>query len=111
MEWTLSDEQLLVQRTAREFAAREVEPRARGLDREGTWPADLVRRLGELGLMGVAVPIEYGGAGADNVSYALAIEEISAACASVGVIMSVNNSLVCDPLLKFGSEDQKRRFL
>jgi butyryl-CoA dehydrogenase len=67
--------------------------------------------MGELGLMGLAVPDEYGGAGADAVSYVLAMEEVSRACASTGVIMSVNNSLVCDPLYKFGNEDQKKRFL
>jgi butyryl-CoA dehydrogenase len=111
MDFTLTDEQQLIKQTARDFAIREVSPRARSLDREGAWPVDLVKRLGELGLMGVAVPAELGGAGADNLSYSLAMEEVSAACASVGVIMSVNNSLVCDPLLKFGSDEQKRRFL
>lgn len=101
----------MVRDMARGFAEKEVAPAARQLDRDGEWPAALVKRLGELGLMGVAVPEEYGGAGSDNLSYALAVEEISAACASVGVITSVNNSLVCDPILKFGTEEQKQRFL
>ena len=111
MDLSLSDEQSMVQQTARDFALKEVAPRARALDKTGEWPTDLVARMGALGLMGVAVPGDLGGAGADNVSYALAIEEISAACASTGVIMSVNNSLVCDPLLKFANEEQRRRFL
>ena len=111
MDLTLSEEQSLIQQTARDFAVRLVEPKARELDEESRWPTELVRGMAELGLMGVAVPEQYGGAGSDNVSYALAIAEVSRACASTGVIMSVNNSLVCDPLLKFGSEEQKKEFL
>jgi len=111
MDLSLTEEQQMIQQVARDFATREVEPQARALDREGRWPKELVARLGELGLMGVAVSGDHGGAGADNVSYALAIEEISRACASVGVIMSVNNSLFCDPLSKFGTAAQKKEFL
>ncbi|MFK8000517.1 MAG: acyl-CoA dehydrogenase family protein [Polyangiales bacterium] len=111
MDLTLSEEQSLIQQTARDFAVRLVEPKARELDEESRWPTELVRGMAELGLMGVAVPEQYGGAGSDNVSYALAIAEVSRACASTGVIMSVNNSLVCDPLLKFGNEEQKKEFL
>jgi butyryl-CoA dehydrogenase len=111
MKLELTEEQKMIQGVARDFAVREVEPRARELDKKGEWPTDLVKRMGELGLMGVAVPEEHGGAGSDAVSYALAMEEISRACASTGVIMSVNNSLVCDPLHKFGNADQKKRFL
>ena len=111
MKLDLTEEQAMIQQMARDFAVREVEPKARELDKESRWPAELVKRMGELGLMGLAVPDEYGGAGADTVSYALAMEEVSRACASTGVIMSVNNSLVCDPLNKFGSEEQKQRFL
>lgn len=111
MDLTLSEEQLMVQQTAREFATREVAPRARELDKKAEWPADLVRRLGELGFMGLAIPTEYGGGGLDTVAYVLAMEEISAACASTGVIMSVNNSLYCDPVYKFGTAEQKKEFL
>jgi butyryl-CoA dehydrogenase len=111
MNLDLTQEQTMVRDMAREFATRQVEPRAKQLDHEGTWPADLVKQLGELGLMGVAIPAEHGGAGFDHVCYALAMEEISRACASVGVIMSVNNSLACDPVSKFGSEAQKKEFL
>lgn len=111
MDLTLTESQRLVRDMAREFAEREVAPRARELDKESRWPADLLAQMAELGLMGVAIPESEGGAGMDHVSYALAIEEISAACASCGVILSVNNSLVCDPLYKFGNADQKRDVL
>jgi len=111
MEFELNEEEQMVQQMARDFAQREVAPVARELDREARWPKELIARMGELGLMGVAVPDELGGAGMTNVCYALAMEEISAACASTGVIMSVNNSLVCDPLLKFGSDEQKATYL
>jgi len=111
MELELSQEQTLLQQTARDFATREVEPRAKQLDRDSLWPGDLVTRLGELGMMGIAIPTEYGGAGFDHVGYALAIEEVSRGCASLGVIMSVNNSLACDPIVRHGSDFQKRTFL
>ena len=111
MDLSFTEEQRLIQQTARDFADREVAPKARELDREARWPSELVARMGELGLLGVAVPSEWGGTGADTVSYALAMEEVSRACASTGVIMSVNNSLVCDPLLKYGSDAQKRAYL
>src|SRR3954468_17936365 len=111
MNFDLTEDQQLVQQTARDFARREIEPRAAELDRTACWPAEIVARMAELGFLGMAVPAEHGGAGLDNVSYALVVEEISAACASSGVIMSVNNSLFCDPLLKFGTEQQKREIL
>jgi butyryl-CoA dehydrogenase len=111
MDFRLTEEQQLIQKSARDFAQKEVAAKARELDKEGRWPTELVKRMGELGFLGIAVPDEHGGGGADNVSYALAMIEISKACASTGVIMSVNNSLVCDPLLKFGSDAQKKEFL
>jgi len=111
MDLSLTEEQAMVQQTAREFATREVAPNARERDRSGDWPADMVRRLAELGFMGMAIPDAYGGGGMDALSYALAMEEVSAACASIGVIMSVNNSLYCDPVYKFGTPEQKREFL
>lgn len=111
MDFRLTEEQQLIQKSARDFAQKEVAPKARLLDKEGRWPTELVARMGELGFLGIAVPDEHGGGGADNVSYALAMIEISKACASTGVIMSVNNSLVCDPLAKFGSDAQKKEFL
>jgi butyryl-CoA dehydrogenase len=111
MNFELSDEQRMIRDTARDFAAREVAPKAAELDKSGRWPGEIVAKMGELGLMGVAIPEAYGGAGMDTVSYALAMEEISAACASSGVIMSVNNSLFSDPVYKFGTDDQKKRVL
>ncbi|HUJ58645.1 MAG TPA: acyl-CoA dehydrogenase [Kofleriaceae bacterium] len=111
MNFTLSEEQLAVQTTAREFAQHEVLPKAAAIDREHRHPAELVARMAELGFLGMAVPEPYGGAGLDHVSYALAVEEIARACASTAVIMSVNNSLVCDPLLRFASEAQKATWL
>jgi len=111
MNFDLTEEQTLVQQTARDFARREIEPIAAELDKSARWPAEIVARMGELGFLGVAVPTEHGGAGLDAVTYALVVEEISAACASCGVIMSVNNSLFCDPLLKFGTEHQQREIL
>ena len=111
MEFELSEEQRMIRDTAREFAAREVAPKAAELDKSGRWPAEILAKMGELGLLGVMIPQEYGGSGMDTLSYALAMEEVSAACASCGVIMSVNNSLFCDPVLKFGTDEQKKRVL
>jgi butyryl-CoA dehydrogenase len=111
MQFTLTEEQSLVQKTARDFATAEVLPKAAEIDREHRHPAELVARLAELGFLGIAIPEAWGGAGMDHVSYVLAMEEISRACASTGVIMSVNNSLVCDPINRFGTDEQKRRWL
>lgn len=95
----------------RRFAQEVVQPRAREIDETGEFPREFFDQAGELGLGGVAVPEEYGGAGMDTISYCVVIEEISRVCATSGVILSVNNSLVCDPLLKFGNEEQKQTFL
>jgi butyryl-CoA dehydrogenase len=111
MNFAPTEEQLLIQKTARDFAEREVLPKAKELDKTGRWPTEIVLRLAELGFLGMMVPSEYGGAGLDAVSYVLAMEEVSRACASCGVIMSVNNSLFCDPLLAFGTEEQKQTYL
>lgn len=111
MDLRLTEEQQLIQNTARDFATNKVLPLARELDASGQWPTKLVKEMSELGFMGIAVPDQYGGGGADYVSYALAMIEISKACASTGVIMSVNNSLVCDPIYKFGNEEQMKEFL
>jgi butyryl-CoA dehydrogenase len=111
VRFELTEEQQMLQTMARDFAQKEVLPKAAEIDKNHRHPAELVKRMAELGLLGVAVPEEYGGSGMDNVSYALAMEEISRACASTGVIMSVNNSLVCDPIMRFGTEAQKREFL
>src|SRR3954463_11829174 len=111
MDFTPTEDQLAVRTTAHDFAQQEVLPKAAEIDREHRHPAELVKRMAELGFLGIAVPEAYGGAGLDNVSYAIAMEEIARACASTAVIMSVNNSLVCDPIYRFGSEAQKQEWL
>ena len=111
MDLGLTEEQLLLQRTVREFAESEVKPLAKEIDETGHFPRETFRKAAELGLTGVAVPEEYGGAGMDHISYSIVIEEISRACASTGVILSVQNSLYCDPVYRFGTEEQKQKFL
>lgn len=111
MRVELSEEQELLREEVRRFAREVVAPRAREIDESGIFPRDFFDQAAELGLGGVAVPEEYGGAGMDTISYCLVIEEVSRYCATSGVILSVNNSLVCDPLLKFGSAEQKDEFL
>ena len=111
MHIELSEEQVLLRDTVRRFAAEVVKPRAKEIDESGEFPRDYFDRAAELGLGGVAIPEQYGGAGMDTVSYCLVIEEVSRVCATSGVILSVNNSLVCDPLLKYGTEEQKQMFL
>jgi len=111
MNIELNEEQILLRDSVRRFAEEVVKPRAKEIDESGEFPREFFDQAGELGLGGVAVPEAYGGAGMDTISYCLVIEEISRVCATSGVILSVNNSLVCDPLLKFGSEEQKQKFL
>ena len=111
MDLDLTEEQQLLQKSVREFAEAEVKPHAKEIDETGRFPLDNFRKAAELGLTGVAVPENYGGAGMDHVSYAIVIEEISRVCASTGVILSVQNSLYCDPVLRFGTEEQKQKFL
>jgi len=111
MNFELTEEQKMVQDMARDFADREIKPKAPELDQTERHPAEIIQKMAELSLMGIAIPDTYGGGGADIVSYAVAMEEISRGCASVGVIMSVNNSLVCDPINTFGTEEQKKKYL
>ncbi|MFH1757129.1 MAG: acyl-CoA dehydrogenase [Pseudomonadota bacterium] len=111
MDFELSEEQKMIQEMARDFAENEIKPKAPELDKTERHPAEIVQKMAELNLLGIAIPDVYGGGGADIVSYVVALEEISRGCASVGVIMSVNNSLVCDPLYTFGTEEQKKKYL
>jgi alkylation response protein AidB-like acyl-CoA dehydrogenase len=111
MDFELSEEQKMIQEMARDFTENEIKPKAPELDKTERHPVEIVQKMAELNLMGIAIPDVYGGGGADIVSYAVALEEISRGCASVGVIMSVNNSLVCDPLYTFGTEEQKKKYL
>jgi butyryl-CoA dehydrogenase len=107
----LTEEQLLLQKSVREFAESEVQPRARELDETGRFPRDLFAMAAGLGLTGVALPESEGGAGFDHISYTIVIEEISRCCASTGVILSVQNSLYCDPIHRYGTGEQKLKFL
>src|SRR5437899_10615669 len=104
MEIELSEEQRLLRDTCREFADRELKPNAKRWHREHQYPAETVKKAFELGLAGVAVPTEWGGAAMDNVAYALAIEEISRGWTSVGVTLRLHNSLYCDPVLQYGAD-------
>lgn len=107
----LTDEQLMIRTMVRDFARDVVAPQAMERDRTKKFPKNNLKQMGELGLMGMMIPPEYEGAGADAVSYVLALTEIAAACASTAVVMSVQNSIVCESLLKFGDEKQKQKYL
>ncbi|HEX9787683.1 MAG TPA: acyl-CoA dehydrogenase [Candidatus Binatia bacterium] len=111
MDFELTEEERMIRETAAAFVAKEVKPHAHQLDRDAVYPSKLVRRLGEIGFMGMCIPQEFGGAGADLLSYVMAMEEISKGWASLSVIMSVNNSLICSPILRFGTPEQKNRYL
>ncbi len=111
MNLQLTEDQQLLQKTVREFAEAEVKPRARELDETGHFPGDLFAKAADLGLTGVAISESEGGAGFDHISYSIVIEEISRCCASTGVILSVQNSLYCDPIHRFGTDQQKKKFL
>lgn len=111
MDHRLTEDQSQVRDAAREFAIGELAPHAKHWDEKREFPLAAVKKLGELGFLGMMVDPRWDGAGMDSVSYALAIEEISAGCASTGVIMSVNNSLVCHPLEEFGNDEQRERLL
>ena len=111
MDFSLTARQAGFREKVQEFAERVLDPSAAALDRDGGWPAEIIDELARLGLLGTFVPEEYSGAGADYVSYVAALEEISKAWASLGAIISVQNSLVCYPILRFGDDAQKRLFL
>jgi alkylation response protein AidB-like acyl-CoA dehydrogenase len=111
MSFLLTDEQLMIQSMVREFARKIVMPTAAERDRTKEFPADNLKKMGELGLLGMMVPVAFNGEGADTVSYVLALSEIAYACASTAVVMSVHNSIVCESIVKFGTDEQKKRFL
>ena len=111
MNLELTEEQKLLQKSVREFAEAEVKPHAKEIDETHRFPRDTFQKAAELGLSGIAVPENYGGAGMDHICYSIVIEEISRVCASTGTILSVQNSLFCDPILRFGNEEQKQKFL
>ncbi len=111
MDFELDDNQKMIRNMVRDFAEKEIEPVAAELDEEEKYPHEILKKMSKLGLLGIMVPSEYGGAGLDTVSYAIVIEEISKKCASTGVITSVHNSLVNDPIMKYGTEEQKKKYL
>ncbi len=108
---TLTAEHNMIRQMAREFAQKEIAPIAAEHDETGEFPRDTIAKMGQLGLMGIEIPEEYGGAGLDTIAYVLAMEEISKVDAAHGTIMSVNNSLVCHALYRFGTEAQKQKYL
>src|SRR5579884_1485503 len=111
MDFTLSAEQQMIRDMCREFAEDEIKPRAEELDRTAQFPYDIVRKMAELGLFGLPFPEEYGGAGADFLSYCLALEEIGRGDAAVGITMEVHTSLGSTPFYLYGTEEQKQRYL
>jgi alkylation response protein AidB-like acyl-CoA dehydrogenase len=111
MKFDYNEEQLMIRDMVRDFAESEIRPRLRSIDYEGIYPRDVVQKMGELGLMGLAIPEEYGGAGADQIAHTMAIEELARVSASVAITMSVNNSVCCFPIYAFGNEAQKQKYL
>ncbi len=111
MDFRFTEDQLSIQSIARDFAQKRIVPVAAELDAKGEFPLDNIREMGQLGLMGIEVPHEYGGAGMDPIAYVLAMIEIAAADAATATIMSVNNSLFCNGILKHGNEEQKQKYV
>jgi alkylation response protein AidB-like acyl-CoA dehydrogenase len=111
MDFRFTEDQLSIQSIARDFAQKRIAPVAAELDAKGEFPLENIREMGQLGLMGIEVPEAYGGAGMDSIAYALAVIEIAAADAATSTIMSVNNSLFCNGILKHGNEEQKQKYV
>jgi len=111
MKLELNDQQKMIQKMVKEFAEKEIAPIAAELDEKGEFPTKTLEKMAKLGLLGIFTPTEYGGSGLDTISYATVIEEISRKCASTGVITSVHNSLVSYPILKYGTDEQKKKYL
>ena len=111
MDFTLNEEQLAIRDTCREFAEQEIQPIAEEMDATGKFPYELIHKMGELGLLGLPFPEEFGGAGADFLSYCIAIEEISRGDVSVGITMEAHTSLGATPFYLFGNQEQKEHFL
>lgn len=111
MAFALNDEQLMIQAMVREFARKVLAVTAAERDRTKAFPAENLKKMGELGLLGMMVPMAYGGEGADTLGYVAALAEVAYACAATAVVMSVHNSIVCESILRFGTEDQKQKYL
>ena len=111
MNFELESNQKLIRDMVREFAVNELEEKAVEIDKTGEFPWDSIKKMSELGLLGMIIPEQYGGGGMDFLSLAIAVEEISRVCASTGIIVAVNNTLAAYPILKFGSEEQKKKYI
>jgi butyryl-CoA dehydrogenase len=111
MKLELNDQQKMIKKMVQEFAEKEVAPIATELDKKEEYPTKTLEKMAKLGLLGIIIPQEYGGAGLDTISYAITIEEISRKCASTGVVTSVHNSLAAWPIIKYGTEEQKKKYL
>jgi len=111
MKMELNEQQKMIRNMVREFAEKEIAPVAAELDKKEEYPTKILEKMAKLGLLGAIIPTEFGGAGLDTISYATIIEEISRKCASTGVITSVHNSLVAWPIMKYGTESQKKKYL
>ncbi len=111
MQLELNEQQKMIRNMVREFAEKEIAPVAADLDKNEEYPTEILKKMAGLGLLGIIIPTEYGGAGLDTISYATVVEEISRKDASTGVITSVHNSLAAWPIIKFGSEEQKKKYL
>src|SRR5690242_19655537 len=111
MDLTLTAEHVMIRQAARDFAQNEIAPIAAEHDATGAFPTDTIKKMGALGFMGLEIPEEYGGAGLDTLAYVLARVEICKVDAAHGTIMSVNNSLVCPGIYRYGTEEQKQKYL
>jgi butyryl-CoA dehydrogenase len=111
MKLELNDQQKMIQKMVKEFAEKEIAPVAAELDQKEEYPTKILEKMAKLGLLGTIIPTQYSGAGLDTISYAIVVEEISRKCASTGVITSVHNSLVAWPIMKYGTEEQKKKYL
>ncbi len=111
MNFELTEEQQMIRKMVRDFAEKEIAPIAQETDEKGEFPWPTIRKMGPLGLLGLPIPEEYGGAGADNVSFAIAMEEIARACGSTAMTLDAHTSLACEPIYFFGTEEQKQKYL
>ncbi len=111
MDFNLSKQQELMRQLMREFAINEVKPLAAQIDEEERFPSETVQKMAKCGMMGINIPVRYGGAGADSLSYTIAVEELSKVCATTGIILSAHTSLTAQPIYKYGSEAQKQKYL
>lgn len=111
MDFSHTPQELLFLQMIREFAENEVKPLAAEIDEQERYPIETVEKMGKLGIMGIPIPVEYGGAGSTNQIYTMCVEELSRACATTGVVVSAHTSLCCSPILEFGTEEQKKKYL